>query len=200
MNIFYLDENPVVAAKMHCDKHVVKMCCEYAQLLSTTHRVLDGRLWFGTSANGRKIRRYIIHDNAELNSALYLACHENHPSTKWVRKSKYNYRWLFELWIALGKEYEYRYGKVHKSILDLDIYLESIPKNIRDGVFTQPTPAMKAYPHCIVEGDSITSYRNFYWEDKREFAKWTKRDKPQWWQEWETQGHGTIGENGIVLR
>ena len=27
---------------MHCDKHVVKMIIEYAQLMSTAHRVLDG--------------------------------------------------------------------------------------------------------------------------------------------------------------
>ena len=27
---------------MHCDKHVVKMILETAQMLSTAHRVLDG--------------------------------------------------------------------------------------------------------------------------------------------------------------
>ena len=42
MNIFYLDKNFQVNAKLHCDKHVVKMIVEYAQLLSTAHRVLDG--------------------------------------------------------------------------------------------------------------------------------------------------------------
>ena len=42
MNIFYLDENPKKCAKYHCDKHVVKMIIEYAQLLSTAHRLCDG--------------------------------------------------------------------------------------------------------------------------------------------------------------
>ena len=42
MNIFYLDKNPKVAAQMMCDKHVVKMILESAQMLSTAHRVLDG--------------------------------------------------------------------------------------------------------------------------------------------------------------
>ena len=42
MNIFYLHEKPEVCAKMHCDKHVVKMIIEYAQMLSTAHRMLDG--------------------------------------------------------------------------------------------------------------------------------------------------------------
>ena len=42
MNIFYLDKDPKTCAQYHCDKHVVKMILEYAQLLSTAHRVLDG--------------------------------------------------------------------------------------------------------------------------------------------------------------
>ena len=35
MNIFYLDPDPVAAAQMQCDKHVVKMALETAQILST---------------------------------------------------------------------------------------------------------------------------------------------------------------------
>ena len=42
MNIFYLHKDPKVAAEMSCDKHVVKMILESAQLLSTCHRVQDG--------------------------------------------------------------------------------------------------------------------------------------------------------------
>ena len=45
MNIFYLDRNPKVAAEMHCDKHVVKMILESAQMLCTAHRVLDSDLY-----------------------------------------------------------------------------------------------------------------------------------------------------------
>ena len=44
MNIFYLHEDPQTSAKMHCDKHVVKMIIEYAQMLSTAHRMLDGKV------------------------------------------------------------------------------------------------------------------------------------------------------------
>ena len=42
MNIFVLDENPVIAAKMACDKHIVKMILESAQMLCTAKRVQDG--------------------------------------------------------------------------------------------------------------------------------------------------------------
>lgn len=39
MNIFVLSTNPVECASFHNDKHVVKMIVEYAQLLSSVHRV-----------------------------------------------------------------------------------------------------------------------------------------------------------------
>ena len=42
MNIFYLHPDPTIAAQMMCDKHVLKMVLETAQLLSTAHRELDG--------------------------------------------------------------------------------------------------------------------------------------------------------------
>ena len=42
MNIFYLHKDPDICAEYHCDKHVLKMIIEYAQLLSTAHRMLDG--------------------------------------------------------------------------------------------------------------------------------------------------------------
>mgnify|MGYP001364327535 CR=1 FL=1 len=53
MNIFELDENPLVCASMHCDKHVVKMPIEYAQLLSTAHRVLRSFGCFAGCVGGR---------------------------------------------------------------------------------------------------------------------------------------------------
>ena len=48
--MFYLDITQR-CAKQHVDKHVVKMIVEYAQLLSTAHRVLDGEEYEGRTAN-----------------------------------------------------------------------------------------------------------------------------------------------------
>ena len=38
MNIFFLDKDPKIAAQLQCDKHVVKMILETAQMLSTAAR------------------------------------------------------------------------------------------------------------------------------------------------------------------
>ena len=63
MNIFCLHEDPKIAAQMSCDKHVVKMILESAQLLSTCHRVQDGTEYYDKTKNVRKIKRW-LHPNS----------------------------------------------------------------------------------------------------------------------------------------
>ena len=55
MNIFVLDQDPTQAAQLQCDKHVVKMIVESAQMLSTAHRVLDGILTKRPSKSGKQL-------------------------------------------------------------------------------------------------------------------------------------------------
>lgn len=175
MNIFYLHNDPVTCAQQHVDRHCVKMVLEYAQLLSTAHRVLDGTQSVGVSKTGRKQTRYVLSDSRE--SVLYSATHINHPSAIWVRKSDSNYRWLFSLYQALMDEYTYRYGKVHKCSA-LERTLASPPTNIVSGKFTEPTPAMPE--EFIVSGDSIKSYMNYYNGSKQRMFSWKMREVPQW--------------------
>ena len=161
---------------MHNDKHVVKMILEYAQLLSTAHRVLDGTLIDGYSKTGRKQKRYVLSGN--LDSILYASTHINHPSAVWVRQSDKNYSWLFEMFESLLEEYTYRYGKKH-ACEKLVWALEVRPNNIPRGNFTEPTPAM---PDDVkIPGDSIKSYRNYYINNKTHLANWKKRTTPEWY-------------------
>lgn len=178
MNIFYLHSNPQICAEMHCDKHVVKMIIEYAQLLSTAHRVLDGEQYLDKTANNRNIKRWLLSEQ-EMENNLYKASHVNHPSNIWVRQSVQNYIWLQNLWYFLCQEYTHRYGKSHLTYTKLKRLLVEIPKNIPNKPFTDPTPAMPDY--CKLP-DSLQSYRNYYINEKRGFAKWTKREAPEWYQ------------------
>ena len=176
MNIFYLDHDVTKCAEMHVDKHVVKMILEYAQLLSTAHRVLDGTLLVGISDKGRKSTSWILPDNR--NDILYKATHLNHPSAVWVRQSDKNYSWLFDMFKSLLEEYTYRYGKIH-TCQRLVWALEVRPNNIPRGNFTEPTPAM---PDDVkIVGDSIKSYRNYYINNKTHLANWKKRTTPEWY-------------------
>lgn len=86
MNIFVLDYDPEKAAQMLCDKHVVKMVLETAQMLC-----------------------------AAFDNAPYKKTHANHPCTLWSQESSGNYTWLVEHGLAIAAEYTLRYGKIHKS-------------------------------------------------------------------------------------
>lgn len=177
MNIFYLDKDPMFCAMQHCDKHVVKMIIEYAQLMSTAHRILDGKEYLGLTANGRKIRRWRM-DNDELEKGLMKASHINHPSNIWLRQSKQNYVWLNRMWNYLLLEYTYRYNKNHACEKYRDL-LYVWPTNIPDDQFTDPTPAMP--DDCKIPGDSLSSYHKYYNEKKFHFARWKNRNKPTWY-------------------
>jgi hypothetical protein len=174
MNIFYLHNDPVKCAEMHVDKHVVKMIIEYAQLLSTAHRVLDGKEVIGVSKTGRKAKRWQLDDERE--DIAYKATHINHPSAVWARQSKENYEWLYSLWVACLNEYTHRYGKIH-SCERLDSTLSNIPKNILSNKFTPPTPAM---PDEFKVSDIMQSYRNYYNGSKTRMFSWKKRSAPEW--------------------
>ena len=176
MNIFYLDSNVTKCAEYHNDKHVVKMILEYAQLLSTAHRVLDGKEYIDASS-GRKIKRWRLEDTS-LEAQLYKATHINHPSAVWVRQSNNNYTWLMCLVQSLLMEYTHRYGKMH-SCNRLVYWLRKPPGNIPVGYLTQPTPAMP--DEYKVSGDSLQSYRNYYLGAKNNMAKWKNRPIPEWW-------------------
>jgi hypothetical protein len=182
VNIFYLDKNPQKCAEMHVDKHCVKMILEYAQLLSTAHRVLDGVLTDGLSQSGRKRKLYVLNDSRD--TILYSATHVNHPSAVWCRQSDSNYMWLAELLEECCKEYSYRYGKIHK--VESSGLMQSLknifPKNIPNKPFTEPTPAMP--DECKVPGNSLVSYHNYYNMNKQHLWSWkgkiNSRPVPKW--------------------
>lgn len=183
MNIFALDPSPKLAAQYHCNKHVVKMILESCQLLSTAHRMLDGKPTVGKTKTGRNVKRWILDDSIE--NFVYSATHVNHPSAVWARVRLSHYLWLAHLTKELCIEYTYRYGKVHKCEADglVDWFISNPPKNIKsDDKFELPTPAMPDY--CKVRGDVVTSYRQYYVNEKQRMHEWcgkvANRDIPFW--------------------
>lgn len=187
MNIFYLDSDPVIAAQMQCDKHVVKMIVESAQMLSTAHRLLDGTLIEGKRMVAGSIpvrwRKYKswIHPDSVKEQTLYKAVHMNHPSTLWTMESLANYSWHYQHFVALCDEYKYRYNKIHATAALLTFLLDEIPDNIPD---IGPTPvrlAMKSNPECMHPQDPVRSYREFYQTKQGRFKMvWTNRNRPEW--------------------
>ena len=177
MNIFYLHEDPIQNAKWHIDKHIVKMPIEYAQLMSTAHRLLDGEMYLGKTAIGRNIKRWRLHDERE--DILYKASHINHPSAVWVRESIENYFQMYKLYMAVLAEFTNRYGKIHGSSKP-SIALIRPPSNIPMVKGTQLPQCMPEI--CKVKNNPILAYRNYYIVEKNSFASWKNREIPEWFQ------------------
>lgn len=186
MNIFSLDYDPVRAAIFHCDKHVVKMIVESAQMLSTAHRMLDGKMTtiLATTKTGllRKKKVWTLDDDR--NDILYKVAHPSHPSTKWTALTAANYNWHYRLFVALCDEYTLRYSKIHKSDAMLRTVLGNRPNNIAGHTNSVITPfalAMKQNPECMDPSDPVGSYRKFYKTKQSRFKMvWTKRQVPSW--------------------
>jgi len=142
MNIFYLDKDPVKAAQLQYNKHVVKMILESAQMLCTAHHLLD-------PCNSDDIP--------------YKVAHKNHPSTIWVRQSAPHYLWLYHHMIALGEEYTKRYGKEHLTITKCKDVLARYPGGIFNVGFSQPPQAM---PNEFKRNCAIHAYWLYYVYDK----------------------------------
>jgi len=82
----------------------------------------------------------------------------------------------------MAKEFEYRRGKKHSTFEKLGQLLAKAPINIKDVGLTEFAQAMTHYPDCMVKGDAVQAYRNYYHQAKS-FAKWEwGREAPHWWK------------------
>lgn len=154
MNIFILDDNIEKSVRYLCDKHVVKMTLETAQLLCSPY---------------------------DPGSAPYKRAHYNHPCAKWTRASEQNYEWLLDYGYHIAHEYTHRYGKLHKSLEVIDWCDNSYHRLLLPS--SGRTPFAQAMPDQYKSDDAVDAYRYYYLGEKVDFCKWTKRDQPKWFKE-----------------
>tara|TARA_R100000234_G_scaffold33319_1_gene19597 strand:- start:773 stop:1279 length:507 start_codon:yes stop_codon:yes gene_type:complete len=166
MNIFALHKDPAVAAEMQCDKHIVKMPLETAQMMASAMR-----------------RQGATDIDMPLNKSgmPYGNAHPHHPCTLWAGELRSNFRWLAKHGLALCAEYTTRYGKVHacqQAILHMTRFEEYFPGkgSVRHSPFAQAMPDEFKMPNAI------DAYRRYYLTDKAKIAKWNRgRPAPDWW-------------------
>ena len=154
MNIFFTDPNPAQCALNLCDKHVVKMTLETAQILSTVKH------------------RYGVAD-----SLTYRETHRNHPCVLWAGDSAPNYVWLVQHGYALAAEYAYRFEKVHKSLAVIHQAAINRPQIPALGTLS----AVKCMPDEFKVSDVYSSYRRYYISKANSIRMvYTGRDVPKW--------------------
>ena len=160
MNIFVVDEDPIVAATMLCDKHNVKMILESAQMLCSALP---------------SARNYQMYNGV----TLYKPTHTKHPCTLWAGKSHQNYQWLLRHAVGLYCEYTQRYGKIHKSqhVIKVMAELEESCPLPDIGL----TPFAQAMPDQYKDANAVVAYRNYYIGEKSKIAVWNHSTPPSWW-------------------
>lgn len=180
MNIFILDEDPSIAARMMCDKHVVKMIVESGQMLSTVWRVLDGEEYTELSKSNRKIKRWKLPWKM-WDEMLYKASFVGHPCTQWAMENDKNFHWLTQHAYELCSEYTRRYKKTHKASDMISYMRYRTPENIRRA--DKMTDFAQAMPDQYKEANAVNAYRNYYIYEKCRFAKWKDSNVPDWYTE-----------------
>ena len=161
MNIFILDTNPHVAARMQCDKHVPKMVVESAQMMASA------------------LRRHGATDDImplTQKGTPYKGGYHHHPCTVWAGDSRMNYIWLCRHAVALCSEYTKRFGKTHACYAPI-MHMQQHYHLIDDSPLTTFAQAM---PEEHNHSDAVKAYRSYY--HTKTFAKWEKgTPAPSWW-------------------
>lgn len=162
MNIFFLDQDPAVAARYACDAHVCKMVLESAQIMSTVHWIADCSV--AEAAYGR--------------SLIYAPTHPSHPSVLWAARSSSNWRWLREHCLALSDERLWRFPHYnHHNSTAVAFHMPE--PDLPDLGLTEF--AVGFVPRHLYPADPVQAYRLYYMLEKRHLARWTRRDAPAWW-------------------
>ena len=183
MNLFFIDQWIEQCALGACDKHVVKMILETAQLLYSAWHSMANEL-----------------PSSELQP--YRKTHVNHPMSIWVRESETNYKYTCYYGLLLCHEYTQRYGKYHKTEAHLrQLYHWGFPPSEKEvPAAKKPKPIDYAYhnvPHGIKyiplcmgkeyyirDEDNnllgIESYRNYYKSKRDNFTMAWKQNQPKW--------------------
>jgi hypothetical protein len=156
MNIFYLHHSALMAASMHCDKHVVKMILETAQMMST-----------------------IYHLHGESDKAPYKKTHEHHPCVKWAASNKANYSYLAELGYHLCNQYARRYGRRHACEVHIKQTLAKPPAALAAGPYKWTEPPQAMPEDCQIPGNPVEAYRKYYRKYKAAFATWKFGEMPR---------------------
>lgn len=155
MNLFVLDLDPVKAAGMACDRHVVKMTIETAQILCSAFPA---------------------------GKTPYKPTHTRHPCSVWARTSQANYTWAVEHGLALAQEYTRRYGKVHATEHVLRTMAALTSQVPFLAPHRGLTPFALAMPEDLRGADPVAAYQRYYLRDKAAIATWTEpASPPVWW-------------------
>jgi hypothetical protein len=172
MNIFVVDENPLIAGSQLPDKLIVKMPTESVQLLVP---------WvFNTYAI--RIEKPGQKELLEPDKKFYgTKGFAHHPCAKWLYESPSNVHWLLEHAFGMVDEYWKRYNKYHGTLHALNIVRSIVYENFNKENSRDHTPFIQAMPEEYKMADNpVQAYRN-YLIGAKGYAEWRHCSPPEWW-------------------
>jgi hypothetical protein len=154
VNIFVVHPDPREAARQLCDRHVVKMTLETAQILSAASHHPD---------------------------PPYRPTHTSHPCVFWAGENRSNFLWLVEHGLGLADEYTHRYGKVHASASVIQWALAHTDRLPQGDITRHPRCMPREIRDTTAQ--VVAAYRVYYVLHKP-WATWRRgREAPTWWGE-----------------
>lgn len=165
VNFFYLDIDPKTCAQYYCNKHIIKIPIEIAQILSKIHH---------------ELKSGIDYDKIYKNS---LVVKNTLGPYIWTIESLDNYIWACNLGLELINEYKFRYNKeTCKTQIIIETLLNNLPNLPKIGK-TKFIGTNQFDMFQFISNDPIVCAKYNYCEMKCNNDIWTKRQKPYWFED-----------------
>jgi hypothetical protein len=180
MNIFVLSYSAIPQvhykenARMHCDKHVVKMITESVQMLVT---VLP-QYFSSYAALG-----------LEPPCKPLAAGHAKHPCVLWLQQDLTHFNYLSQLAQSLCEEKQARWPLNADHEYQLFIWqlcqrlrlIHRTEYSLLPETFATAVKSVSLRSTNRPHVEAVTIYRDYYIRDKAAFATWRGVSKPDWW-------------------
>ena len=179
MNRFVVHENPITAAEMLCDQHILKMPTEEIQMLVSA-----------LLSNGAPP---ILMPLTKSTGKPHKGGYKNHPATVWTGKTRDNFFWAVKHCKSLCEQFKMRYGKEHFAEKQL-AWIMSCTIDDKHLYYFIPKGKMTPFPRCVNQSQGrnldllnakthtvVEAYRTFYIREKVAFATWDRGFSAPFW-------------------
>lgn len=163
MNIFVLDNDPLISARMMDCQRVPKMCVESAQMMACA--VIE---WGATPDEMPLTQK----------GTPYSGGYKHHPCSRWASECLENFIWLSRHALELCLEYHRRFNKRH-SCHDPIIKMYGLGlKYIEE--CGEMTPFAQAMPDEYKDDDAVKAYREYY--KSKDNVHYRHTQAPHWFE------------------
>jgi hypothetical protein len=178
MEVFYVDENPMLAAQALGDKHLFDVPTVLA-VLSTAWVEANPELveLRDVKTELSKAMHTTVEQPYVSGIAIYKQVGHSKDVVDWLLESAANYDWLWRYAVGMYKERCNRFGSDPQTYTDTILALSKVPPSLEDiGVTVPPLD-----PDTDQDGlSTVEAHRLYYRQNKVSIVTWTNAQPPEW--------------------